>query len=261
MTTPASGPCAWPVSQTSCVPAEADRTDDEQARYVRLLALGTETLWRASGRRYGLCVSTVRPDVPECCAGLSEAFSVPSHGWGPRLDAGVWSNSACGSGRHGITVALPGHVRGVTEVRVDGTALPTSAYRVDDHRLLVRQDGKSWPPQAWNLPAGSPGTWTVTYSHGLPVDELGSNALAAYVCELWKASTGQKCRLPARVEGIFRQGVNIDFSDDNLDLLSKGRTGIPEADQWLALVNPKGYSGPSWVYSPDLPSVRLTTTP
>lgn len=250
------GPCGWPATVV-CPSFPDSPTPEQQAQLASAVGIAVETLWRASGRRYGICGVTVRPTAWAAAGGGVEPFRTVS-GWLPVLDAGQWRNLACAPAR-ADTLPLPGYVQAVQEVRIDGVLLSPSAYRVDGHSLLVRQDGQPWPRQDLSRALGQPGTWSVTYTHGLPISPLAVQALTAYVCELFKATDGQKCRLPARVEGIFRQGVNIDFSDDNLDLLSKGRTGIPETDGWLALVNPGGTSGPPSVHSPDLATARVTS--
>jgi hypothetical protein len=151
-------------------------------------------------------------------------------------------------------------VASITEVVIDGAVLDPAAYRVDDRRLLVRQDGQCWPEeQDLGLPDGVEGSWSVTYLQGIPLDAGGSFALSVYLCELWKLCTGARCRLPLNAEGVFRQGINVDFADANLDLLSGSRTGIPEVDAWLGGVNPFRRHSQSQVFSVDTPRPRETT--
>lgn len=274
-------PCPWPLPPNVC-PDVPDRDslideDDDAVLYDFLLAAATEILWRASGRRYGLCSATVRPCSPGCAQlptylrsrGLYQALggSLPFF---PILLNGAWSNcSSCGdcgacrcctAGCH--EVDLPAPVYSVENVTVDGEELSSDLYRLDSNRLLVRTDGVCWPRcQDFALPDGAVGTWSVTFTHGLPVTPLGQLALGVLFCEMWKGANGNDCALPLNTDGIFRQGVNIDFADKNLDLLSDARTGLPEVDRFLASVNPHKLHEPSSVFSPDLPRGRMTTWP
>lgn len=126
-----------------------------------------------------------------------------------------------------------------------------------------------WPTcQDMTLPATQPGTWDVQYLRGKPVPEFGLYAAGMFACELVKAclpDAGDCCRLPANVQSIVREGVSMEleaFTLGGVDGKAEfGRTGIPEVDMWLTMVNPHRSTGPSRAYSPDRPRPRRTTWP
>jgi hypothetical protein len=258
-------PCDWPLDTTCCDKwADADPAKQQFAQKV-----ATELIWRLSGRRFGLCPITVRPCRTSCDQPELPAWPPPAGqtSW-PVLTGGGWINAACGPcarRRRDCScvelqeITLPGPVHEITEVRVDGQVLDAAAYAVHDHRLLVRTDGEVWPDcQDLTAAPDQPGAFTVTYLQGVEVPPGGRYAAGVYACELLKACTGGQCRLPRRVQSLTREGVTLTFLDP-MDFLDKGRTGIPEVDQWLAAVNPTGQRAPSQVYSPDLPPPRTVT--
>lgn len=266
------GPCmdSWVWDPLCCdsIPAEEDRTDDQQTLLDKLSAVAAEVLWRASGRRYGVCTIAVRPCRSHCQRSTYSASGLGGPLWTPTLIDGKWSNcrgscgcgcvECCSAGCHEVT--LPGPVHSVTTVTVDGEDLDADAYRVDDYRKLVRVDGECWPAcQDMALAAGDPGTWSVAYELGIPLSAEGQYAFSVYLCELWKSCTGQRCRLPENTTAIFRQGINIDLSRATSALMQGVRTNIPEVDMWLAGVNPNGLHQPSGVWSPDVKRPRTQT--
>lgn len=258
------GPCPWPWSPLTFT------TQDplDPLLLERVKAVAQDILWRASGRRFGVCTRTIRP----CRLGCSSTTyrELPGGILRPALIAGTWVNcgscscltsdcACCTAGQ--AEVRLPAPIQSVGPVLIDGVVLPATAYEVHDHQWLVRTDGAVWPScQNMALPSGALGTWQVTFSFGIPLGAAGIYAYGVYTQELYRLASGERCRLPAKVEGIFRQGVNVDFSDDNLDLLSRGRTGLTEVDSWLASVNPYGIKQSARVYSPDRPAGRQVTT-
>jgi hypothetical protein len=225
--------------------------------------MATELLWRWTGRQFGLMEATVRP----CRQGCREG-GPGLRRWTPALVGGRWMNlgcggaaclDACGCGPDGTTIAFERAVYDVTEVRVGGAALAPEAYRVDEHRLLVRQDGGRWPYcQDMSLPAGEEGTWDVTVRVGAPVPAGGRVAAGRLACELAKAIVGDKgCALPQRVQTVTRQGVTVAMMIDQFEDLDKGKTGIWLVDSWVASVTKPdiGFS----VASPDFHTGRRTT--
>lgn len=212
-----SEPCEWPWSFVGDCDAYRALNPDEQSLIV---GAATTSLWEWSGRRYGLCPTTLRPEVRcdrQSCSGVSQ-------------------------------VRLPGPIASVTEVLEEGLVLPASEYRIDNDFWLVRVGDKRWiccqdmtePPTAEN-------TWQVTYQRGIPVPPGGRMAAGVLICELAKAVNEDKnCRLPKRVQTITKQGMTVGFLDD-FENLEAGRTGIWEIDQWLASLE-----RPSWsVTSPN----------
>lgn len=150
----------------------------------------------------------------------------------------------------------------IVSVEVDGAVLPSGAYRLDNHTLLVRQDGDLWPyRQDMDRPLGEPGTWGVTVKVGEAVPIGGQMAAGKLACELAKAACGaEKCELPKRVQSLSRQGVSIQMMLDTFDDLDKGRTGIWIIDSWVASVTRPDEVGFA-VASPDVRPARRTTWP
>jgi hypothetical protein len=126
----------------------------------------------------------------------------------------------------------------VLRVEIDGVVLDPTAYRVDNGRLLVRQDGGRWPYcQDMSKPLGAQGTWAVTVRVGSPVPVGGQVAAGKLACELARAAAGDKgCELPQRWQTINRQGVTIAAGMDTFEDLDGGKTGIWLIDSWVASV-------------------------
>lgn len=267
------GPCdPWPVDL--CCDVE-DRDPAEVERWTRV---ASTILFHLSGMRYGPCPVTVRPCGRSCLESAGpisfQAVSGASTGgWVPYIGAdGVWRNaslcgckSSCSCGELS-EIYLPGPVYDVLEVNDGGTILaPGLEYRVDAPGRLVRLGGQRWPTcQEMAEPEGAPGTLTVTYRWGLPLDDAAIAAVSALVCHLLRGCSGSGgpcgCRANPRATKITRQGVDIERQDLTL-LYAEGLTGITEVDMWLMSVNPGRLRQASRVYSPDLRRPRVTTFP
>lgn len=209
--------------------------------------MATEILWALSGRQFGVCPVTVRPCIGGDCP---ERWP-----WGYKdIVRGCIRRCAC---NRRTELGLPGPVHEITAVTVDGVALPGSAYRVENGRWLIRQDGETWPlTQDVAAAAGEVGTWSVDYLRGTPVPASGNYAAGELAVEIAKACVGDaKCKLPSRAQSLSRQGVEITLLDP-LEFIDDGRTGLPLVDQWIASVNPTRQTSRSRVYSPDLPRFR-----
>jgi hypothetical protein len=252
-----------------------DRTEEEVERWTRV---ASTILWHLSGMRYGPCPVTVRP-CSRSCADSSGPISfqavsgASTGGWVPYIDAGgVWRNaslcsckSACSCGELS-EIYLPGPVYDVQEVNDGGQVLiPGVEYRVDAPGRLVRLGGQHWPTcQEMAEPEGAPGTLTVTYRWGLPLDAAAIAAVSALTCHLLRGCSGGGgscgCRANRNVTRTTRQGVEIERQDVTL-MYAEGLTGVPEADMWLMSINPFRQRYPSRVYSPDFRRPRVTTWP
>jgi hypothetical protein len=266
--------CTWPA----IYPAEcAALTDAVDPLIFEQMAIDFLSNW--TGGLYGLCPVVIRPCRSDC-GGSVDAFwgfgpytrgsSMPRRGrWGPALIGGAWFNLSCGTcgddcscGLGAPSLRLPGPVSSVEEVLIDGTPLPASAYRVDNHSLLVRLDGQGWPAcQDMAAPVTAANTWQVSYTRGTEVPVGGQVAAGALACELAKAATNDRtCQLPQRVQTIARQGVTVQLLDMFTDV-EKGGTGIWVVDSWVASVTKSPRH--SKVYSPDIPHPRhrVTTWP
>ena len=98
------------------------------------------------------------------------------------------------------------------------------------------------PRRAWHL--------GITYVPGIVPDAAALWAAGVLSCEFAKACTGEKCRLPASVTTVSRQGVTMTMSSG---MFEGGMTGIREVDAYLVAVNPNAQRLPSTVWSPDAP--------
>ncbi|QNT94955.1 hypothetical protein HEP81_04683 [Streptomyces griseofuscus] len=263
-----TGPCeAWPT-ELCCDTSSAD-----PAAVERWTLVASQILWGLSGRRYGPCLVTVRPCRRACLESapfISFQAGVTTGPWIPYIGAdGAWRNaSVCGcqsdcSCGELCVVYLPGPVYDVTEVNVDGHVLPAGAYRVDAPGKLVRTDGGCWPDcQDMAAAPGQPGTFTVTYRWGLPLDEAAIAAVSELTCHLLQGCGGGSCgcRANRNITRLSRQGVDLDFGDPTV-IFKEGRTGLPLADLWLSVVNPYRLTSPSRVYSPDFKRPRVQQWP
>lgn len=280
----AVSPCDWPIDYMSCgvddgVPPVIAGLTPTQRTTVEEMAV--DYLWHWTGRSFGLCPVTVRPCRQDCTVGMSTFTGfgqsdryLPHLGgsgapWTPALVGGRWLNISCGSCgdlcscSSVSSLALPGPVDSVTSVVIDGAALPTDAYRVDNRRYLLRLDGGSWPTcQDMSAPSepGSTatGTWQVSYVYGTPVPSGGQLAAGLLASEFAKAlCRDASCQLPKRVQSITRQGVTVAVLDA-FDDIDTGHTGIWMIDAWIASVTKP--PRPSRVFSPDLPRSRFRST-
>lgn len=263
-----TGPCAaWPVDLLCCDLPE----DTSQETIDRWALVATHVLWALSGRRIGPCPVTVRPCRRACLDAWPGPVQWSGSPWVPYLGRdGQWRNaSVCGcvsdcSCGELCEVKLAVPVASVTEVTVDGEVLPPEAYRVDNDGLLVRTDGGCWPDcQDMAAPAGTDGTFAVTYQWGLPVDAAAVAAVSDLTCHLIKGCSGSGacgCKANRNMTRLSRQGVDFEFADPTA-IYAEGRTGLMLVDLWLTTVNPHRLTSPSRVYSPDYKPARVTTWP
>jgi hypothetical protein len=221
-------------------------------------------LWAATGKRFGACPVTVRP-CWQRKAPLYQTWNVGLQGegyWGLRGNGGTsvqlfGGDCGCSNGCACTPdqVMLPGAVQAVTQVVVDGVVLNPSEYLLQGS-WLVRAGGEMWPArQDLSIPAGMPGTWSVTYTEGEVPPDVLLDAAGTYACELVKGKTGSPCLLPRRVQSVSRQGVDIQFVDTS-NYLEEGLTGVEQVDMVIRMINPYGHRRPPVVLSPDLPQYR-----
>lgn len=218
----------------------------DYALAVECVAAASRILFALTGRRYpGICRAVVRP-----CR--------RSWGWCSCFtDDRAYCR--CGAGVDEIVLGSGYPLVGVAEVRVDGTALASSAYRIDDDTSLVRIDGGSWPTSQ-DLsadPASDPATFQVTYWYGRNAPPDGVLAARHLAAQLYAASTaGVECSLPQQVRSKTLQGVELeligpeDFTDGETGIetvdrfLQADRYGI--ANQGLAVVSPDYHPSERW---------------
>lgn len=263
--------CGW-TSEVCCSKlAEALVSEDAPTVVLAQRSVNTaaEVLYALSGRRFGLCELTVRPCRPNCSNRFPDYQYAVGYGYGgspwiPVLDGGQWTNVGCGRCRNSCSctrvceVLLPGPIDSVTEIKLNGTVVDPTEYRVDDHRTVVRLGTDCWPIcQNMTAPDTEDNTWSITYLRGLPLPSGGEAAFADLACELYKGCTNDTdCKLPRRfLSNINREGVSFAFLDA-MQFLEKGKTGLYMVDLWLSAVNPQAKSRPAGLYSPDMPAFR-----
>lgn len=271
---PGGAPSGWVPDMTCCA-----AWDDYSAEVkARALTIGAGLLWMLTGRQYGYRTLVARPCNPPPLPPLYQTYPVNViNPWG--FDAGSyyplyivngeWHNVGCGGLMccgTACEVVLQGPVASVDSVTVGVDTIDPSAYRIDNSRLLVRQDGDCWPKcQDFGKPAGEDDTFVVTYQWGYPVPAIANAVLGDLVCELAKACAGRGCVLPARIQSISRQGGTVNFDvpggSAGEDLAYRGLTNIASVDQVIAALNPHLLQEPTSVSSPDVPPTRYTTWP
>ena len=263
-----TGPCGWDVTicETCCTDAV---TGLPEGQWDTIQDWAVDFLWRATGKRYGLCERTYRPCRRSCLTSLGPSWGTP---FVPFLSSGSWVNLSCGScpgecSCNGITseVYLP-NTHAVTGVTIDGAALvPADVVRVYDHSRLIRADGSLWPEcQDLSLPSdpvsGVAGTWEITVLAGLPVPAGGAIAAGILACEFAKRCIDDDtCRLPKRIQTLSRNGVTIGFQD-MFEGLADLRTEIWEIDAFLEAARTTQWREPS-IGSPDVPDAPELTWP
>jgi hypothetical protein len=217
--------------------------------------VASDLLYEMSGRRYGgVCETTVRP-----CAETRSCFVPP-----------LTYTRGC-SCRPLSSVRLAGYpVREIVEVMIDGDVIDPSEYRLDRDRELVAQYDRRWPRcQNLHLPPGDPGTWTVTYRHGLAPPPAGVLAAQELACQIAKASCSNgdgglvdDCELPAGTVRVTRQGITIDTNSLGLWLVGSIRTGLPLVDAFVSVYAQQGKRRVALMVPEQDPwPLRVTETP
>jgi len=222
--------------------------------------LASSVLYELSGRKWaGVGSQTVRPAArprldplpPETRVTMDRVYLESPPGWHESWGWYEFDDSRDIAGRRQITLGFYPIVT-ITEVRVDGVVLDPSAYRVDESRMLVRQDGDLWPcRQDWWRPEGDDRTWAVDFDYGTEAPAEAQLIAAVYACEIAKSLCGVDCQLPARTQSITRQGVSQVLFDP-LDLVADGMIGLPMVDTWIKAVNPDRRRRRAMVSSPDI---------
>lgn len=241
-----NGPCA-PWTPTWCV----DIPLSAAAITGTMLMAATEILWAKSGRQFSTCSQTLRPCRKDCWGGInpfSQSWNEYGAGWPyPYNYNGEWFNLGCGgcAGSCSCTVIheviLPMYVNDITEVKVDGVVLPSTSYMLYDHRTLLRVDGEEWPRcNDLNLEDTEVGTWSITFTTGTDVPQLGSLAVGELAGQFILACVGDNtCALPQPVQQLVRQGISMTFLDPNA-VFADGRVGLYFSDLFISTFNPGG---------------------
>lgn len=229
LNTPTTGCAAW--AQPSQLPVDAQPLHAE-ATWCVILALASDVLWSASGRRWRNVIAsetvTLDPVTRSC---------LPDR-WGYRR---LW---CCAPGTPD-RVRLPRpDVTAITAVTLNGA--PFTSYRLASGSWAVRTDGMGWPLSPTTL---------ITYTFGQMVPLPGRLAAILLATELGKALAGKACGLPARVTSVVRQGVSFDMLE-SLELIKEGLTGVHGVDLWLRTGNPKKTTQAGQVMSLDTIEAR-----
>jgi hypothetical protein len=191
------------------------------------------------------------------------------HHWSGRAYSGRWYG-VWGAGRWSvgcpclsvITLA-PYPIREIVGVKINGSFIPASSYRLDKGNELVRLRDVAaprtvvrWPGcQIGDLPDTEPGTWSVTYTFGADPPTLAVDAAKELACEILRSCDpdAEDCAIPKGTTRVTRAGLTIEMS-----LLAAaikgGSLGLPMVDLFLGTYNPDQLPRPSAVWSPDIPS-------
>ncbi len=275
---PTYGPCTnWISAEDVAAVCTALDSSGDPAVYDVYARQASEILWAASGRQYsGSCGPvTARPCVKSCgCWPLGlgyYGFSWDSGGWwvsggGDGFSAvqgwvgaggGCYSNGCCGFLSR---VKLAGYpVTEIVEVLIDGNTVDPANYRLDSYKWLTYLDDpdtgqvRRWPAcQNLALDDDQPGTFSVTYVHGIAPPQIGLDAAVQLACAL--ATATEDCELPPGTQQVERQGIRIALNYP----ASSRRGGLPPGFSDLALVklfldtvNPYGLTRRSAVFTPD----------
>jgi len=263
-TEPVDYGCEWPVD-AACFEDDWDALDPTVQQ--RSIDLASATLRRLTGYRVGGCPITVRPCKASCRdLAFPSYYDMLRYGSGvsfwPHINSdGLWVNS-CGcttscSCTMLCEVTLPTPVGPVYAVKVNGATV--TSWRVDGDRLVwTGTTACPWPAcQDLTKADDQPNTFSVTYLNGYPVDTLGAYAAGVLAMEFSKACAGKKCRLPANVTAITRQGVSFEIASGSFP---GGMTGIREVDTFIGLWNPKALQQSPQVWSPDQRRPRVVPT-
>lgn len=271
-------PGLWPVEYgaTECSIFDESGMEAVQLQYE---AAAAEMLWNWTGRVFGTSQLVVRPSRhergwrPSSFEGRGPVFKFTGFGnggvpwgatsspqgvlvgsgwvggWLPLLANGSYNDVYCGScGLQNCqcepskinSITLPGPTVSVEEVLIDGSVLDPGAYRLEQNRWLVRQDGSPWPyTQNLDVSPSEVGTWQVTYTQGIQVPMAGQMAAGVLACELAKAAyNSDDCALPQRMQQISREGISIGI----VEAIKKPQgllpmdTGIWAIDAWVNAV-------------------------
>jgi hypothetical protein len=249
----------WPVTWVCDVSTESATATGRAVRFA------SDTLWALTGRQFGLTETTLRP-----CRNIARETPFPDAwlSWPgtqrPPLGAsasggiwGYWVPALCGSCSSGCSctslseVKLPVPVNSIVQVKIDGVALPSTSYRVDDNRFLIRTDGQQWPSSNdLGLDDDQIGTWAVTAQYGVPVPDGAGMAVGELACQFLKGMHGEDCRLPRTVTQLARQGVSITMPNPD-EVFKRGMTGLYFVDLFIRTWNPNRLRQRSRVYSVD----------
>lgn len=243
------GPLTWPF-YPACDMGALGLSPEQQ---TQVIAVAVEWLWANSGRQFGTRAVVYRPQaIAPARSQLVPSFLQPVSGspWG--YGYGNLSSDECDPAR-AFVLELPEPAVSVEQVQIGAVVVDPQVYRLDG-KWLVRQDQQPWPTtQNLISPLGAENTWAVSYTRGLLPDPFGQYACGKLICKVANdVKSGKPCAVPFNATMVSRAGVTVQR--DITKALKT--TGVSEADQWVALVNPVGLQSNPAVWSPDLPRNR-----
>ena len=168
----------------------------------------------------------------------------------------------CGCGLDAIPLSDKDPV--VTEVKIDGDALATSAYNLhsslDGRWNLVREaddlQPNSWPScQSMWRPDTADDTFSVTYTYGEHIEWMIEQAALELVCDFAAEGAIQTNQIAQGATSANLGGVNVSFGDgftlaERLERLQAGDLG-PAVSRFMSVYAPGGRTH-SEVWAPEL---------
>lgn len=203
--------------------------ETDQALVEAALLAASESLCMLSGFTVrGLCTKTV--DV--CREPCFVCFRLP------------WED-ICGCWVDAIPLESP--VTGIISVTTGDGPVPASELRLRDGYRLYRLDS------AGNMIAW-PRNTTVSYRHGVEPPGITTAATLEFACEIVKRCAPRGEKLPQNAANVSRQGIAISRATTSIQSDATGRTSAayPLIALFLSIVNPRGATAPSFVWTPDM---------
>lgn len=189
----------------------------------------------SGGRIYGRCTRTVRPRAAGGACGGWDAWP-------------TYEDEFAGLD----VIPLRGPGTDIVAIYIDGTTLPSTAYRLINDRYLLRTDGGAWPvSNDLRLPLMQVGTWGITYRFGFVPEKLAADAVSELICELAKNAKGRKSNLPPGLQSANIQGASVSMTDA-AEALREGHENLPAVARFLGVFNPENIREIIGVWSPEL---------
>jgi hypothetical protein len=210
-----------------------------------MIAAATDLLYVISGRQWRSGHSVIRP----CAANRAISFGSMVYPWNSLLGYGsgwgfgagwaMWSMGlGYNRGSDATELVLQGPITAVESVLLDGVALGAGDYEITGRKTMVLRSGLVWPwEQDRQQPVTQAGTAQVTYDWGASPPPSGRLACAELAIELALSFSGQdSCRLPARVQTVATEGVNVAVGDA-IAYIKEDLMAIPSCDYFLRAFN------------------------
>lgn len=280
------GPCelsGWEPDE-NCLNLPEGTTEAQRELWRRVAAA---ILYNRTGQRFGDgCSVSVRPCRKSCADAYSRYFNQGQFlGTGfqftgpyvPYMVDGEMRNASlcgcatdCHCGSELCEIELPGPIRDIVEVNIDGVVLDSAVYFSYDARFLVLRPEVAdvhpelgitcWPMcQDLSRPRGLQNTFTVSYSTGIAVPFMAQLAMSEIMNHLaQQCGDGCGCGVGSRqnLSRLSRQGVDLEFADPQ-EVFTDGRIGLPISDLFVQTYNPGNLPRQMRVLSPDKRRPRI----